>query len=191
MSSVTESPWNKLICSTIIFKERWLTQKIAGFKSHNSVYIVVINSRLLSPSLLFSGCCFPSHVVIALLKTPTANNNNKEQFSESLGSWGLLIAIWLKRLSLLKPIYNTRNFSLKTWTFKNPSQLPWALSFISGWVSVGQVSINTQCRIFFFIFLIFKWKSKTAWKTVSASPQNDIILYPRYSMLWYAFWSRW
>lgn len=148
-SSVTESPWNKLTCSTIIFKERWLTQKIADFKSHNSVYIVVINSRLLSRFLLFSGCHFLSHVVIALLKTPTANNNNnKDQFSESLGSWGLLIAIWLKRLSLLKPIYNTRNFSLKKLTFQNPSQLPWAHSFISGCSRAGHISINTQCRIF-------------------------------------------
>lgn len=122
MSSVIESPWNKLTCSTIIFEERQLTQKITVFKNHNSVYIVVINSSHLSPFLLFSGCHFLPHVVIPLLKTPTVNNS-KEQVSESLGSWGLLIAIWLKRLSLLELIYNTRNFSLKAWTFKNPSQL--------------------------------------------------------------------
>lgn len=82
MSSVTESPWNKLTCSTIIFKERWLTQKITGFKNHNSVYIAVINSSLLSPFLLFSGCHFLPHVVIPLLKTPTVNSR-KDQFSVS------------------------------------------------------------------------------------------------------------
>lgn len=147
MSSVTESPWNKLTGSTIICRERWLTHKITGFKNHNSVYIVVINSRLLSPFLLFSGCHFLSHVVIPLLKTPTINNNNKDQFSESPGSWGLLIAVWLKRLSLLKPIFNTRNFAFKKWTFKNSSQLPWVHSFISAWSRTRCISINTQSRI--------------------------------------------
>lgn len=58
MSSVTESPWNKLPCSTIICKERWLTQKIAVLKNHNSVYIVFITAVFFSLSLLFSGYLF-------------------------------------------------------------------------------------------------------------------------------------
>lgn len=146
MNSVTESPWNKL---TLHYN--FQGKKITGFKNHNSLYIVVINTSLLSPLLLFSGCHFLSHVVIALLQTPTVNNSSKDKFSESLGSWGLLIAIWLKRLRLLRPIYNTRNFSLKAWTFKNPSQLPWAHSSISGWSRAGWVSTNTQSRIFIFL----------------------------------------